>query len=376
MTQKKLKILCVIPNMGSGGAEKVMLTLLEFLNRDRFEPVLVLFEANGAYFDSIPESIRVITLGKESRYSALSLVKKLSRLFIDESPDIILSFLWYANVISIMAKRSSDTSAPLIVGVHNIMSMSLKGQRFERVKRFLISKAYPRADLVLILSNTMREDMATNFKIPVPLMRIVHNPMDIERIEALSLEEPDHPWFSENIPVVISVGRLHRQKNYPTLLKAFAKLREEGDFRLIILGEGPERGALMKLIKELQIEDAVQMPGFVKNPYACLNRSSLFVMSSTHEGLPVAMIEAMACSVPVVASACPSVAEMITDGVNGLLAPVSDHLALSNAMLKVLREDELGGRLAEKNRKEGEKYSVQKIVDDYESIFLNIVKSR
>jgi glycosyltransferase involved in cell wall biosynthesis len=362
--------------MGSGGAEKVMLTLLEFLDKDRFEPVLILFEAKGAYLDSIPENIRVITLGKNSRFSALSLVIKLSRIFSDERPNIILSFLWYSNVISIFAKRLSGISAPLIVGVHNIMNMSLKGQRLERIKRILISKTYPRADLILILSNTMREDLIRNFNLPAPLMRIVHNPMDIEKIEAISLKDPDHPWFSDNIPVIISVGRLHRQKNFPVLLKAFAKLRKKGDFRLIILGEGSERGALMKLVKELRIEDSVQLPGFVKNPFAYLNKSSLFVMSSTHEGLPVALIEAMACTVPVVASACPSVAEMITDYENGLLAPVSDPVALSAAMWRVLNDDGLRKRLVENNQKEGKKYSVQKIVDDYESIFLKIAESK
>ncbi len=377
MTQsKKNKLICVVPSLVGGGAEKAMLTLIEHFNRDIFEPVLVLFEAKGEYMDLIPDDIRVITLGKKNKFDFISLVNKLRRVLSEERPQVIFSILWYANVITLLAQKTSKSNAPVVVEIQNVMTMFLGGERFPWGKRLLMRKIYPMADSIIILSDTMRKDMVQNFNTPSDLMSIIHNPMDIEKIEQLSAQDPCHPWFKDNIPVVVSVGRLHRQKDFPTLLRAFAESRKKGNYRLIILGEGEKRAELEALIDELGLSDSVDLAGFVKNPYAYIKKSRLFVMSSIHEGLPVAMIEVMACVTPVVACACPSVAEMITDGVNGLLAPVGDYVALSKAMSRVLEDEELGERLADKARNEGQKYSARKIVAEYEEKFTMLSKDR
>lgn len=372
MARSKIKIICVIPSLVGGGAEKIMITLLNNFSRDSYDLSLVLFEAKGVYMEMIPSDIKVITLGKKNRFDFFALALKLCRVFSQEKPDVVLSFLWYANLITIIAKKLSSNKPPVIVGVRNVMTKLLKEERGGWFKGFLIRKLYPYADIVTVLSNTMRDDMERNFMTPAGILRVLLNPMDISKIEALSAESPDHPWFSDDIPVIISVGRLHVQKDFPTLIKAFATLRKNGSFRLIILGEGGDRDALTKLITELNLSDSIELPGFAKNPYSYIKKSALFVMSSTHEGLPGALIEAMICGTPVVACACPSTAEVISDNVNGLLSPVSDPDALCAAMLRILDDETLSRRLAQRGRHDCEKYALKKILSEYDEMFYGL----
>jgi glycosyltransferase involved in cell wall biosynthesis len=131
----------------------------------------------------------------------------------------------------------------------------------------------------------------------------------------------------------MGIGRLAPKKDFPTLLRAFAEIRGKYRARLMILGEGPARGELEALVRELDLEADVALPGFVENPYAYLARANLFVLSSRWEGLPTVLIEAMFCGVPVVATDCPSgPREILGGGRYGTLVPVGDMDALTHAM--------------------------------------------
>jgi glycosyltransferase involved in cell wall biosynthesis len=154
----------------------------------------------------------------------------------------------------------------------------------------------------------------------------------------LTRQRPDHPWFAPGQPpVVLGVGRLTRQKDFPTLLRAFGKLRQQRAARLIILGEGEDRPSLQALAAELGVTDDVALPGFRENAMAYMAGSALFVLCSAWEGLPTVLIEALAAGSRVVSTDCPSgPREILQEGRLGPLVPVGDSTALAGAMATAL----------------------------------------
>jgi len=169
-------------------------------------------------------------------------------------------------------------------------------------------------------------------------VHVIYNPAFNDDLIDLSREHLDHSWFEDGQPpVILAVGRLHHQKGFDILLDAFSAVLAEKPCRLVILGEGPQRKNLEIQARQLGVAEYVHFPGFVKNPYAYMGRASLFVLSSRWEGLPGALIEAMACGCAVVATDCPSgPAEIIENGMQGAIVPVEDPRALATAMLQAL----------------------------------------
>lgn len=352
-----------------------MLTLLESFNRRKFELLLVLFESSEDEMDSLPGDIRVINLNKKGSGDFFGLIWKLAAVMRQERPSVVLSFLWYANVIAIIARKISRVNIPVIISARNYTSIAIGNQRWGRFKLMLTRLSYPAAFGVAAPSKAMAMDLKKNFKVKESGISIIPNPLDTEKISRLSSEEPGHPWFNDNTVVIVSVGRLHKQKGYRVLLKAFAKLQNEYPARLVILGEGEERPALERLIGESGLGSCVQLPGFVKNPYPYMKNANLFVISSLYEGFPNALLEAMACGTPVVSTACPSGPdEIITNGINGLLVPVADESALYSAMVSALYNADYGNSMAEKAQSDVLKYSVKKIVGRYEDMLMAAAK--
>ena len=136
---------------------------------------------------------------------------------------------------------------------------------------------------------------------------------------------------------MLAAGRLTRQKNFPLLIRAFHRVRSGRSLRLVILGAGPERAQLERLVASLGLQDAVSLPGWTADPLACMARADLFVMSSRWEGLPLALIEALASGCPVVSTDYRhGPAEILDGGVFGRLVPPGDEAALADAMERTL----------------------------------------
>ena len=155
-------------------------------------------------------------------------------------------------------------------------------------------------------------------------MRVVPNPVPHDDVAAMAAAPLDHPWFDEpGVPVILSAGRLVGQKDFSTLIRAFAQVVKSRPARLVILGEGRERGALAALARELGVAEGVDLPGFVANPFAWMARARVFAVSSIYEGLSMVLVEAMACGTPVVSTDCPhGPRELLEDGRWGRLVPV------------------------------------------------------
>ncbi|MGM0454151.1 MAG: glycosyltransferase [Thermodesulfobacteriota bacterium] len=209
---------------------------------------------------------------------------------------------------------------------------------------YLMRLFYPHVDGVIAVSKGVAEDLAVNIGMSRSSIDVVYNPVVTERLLREAAESCDHPWLKPGEPpVVLAVGRLTPQKDFITLLNAFAILRQSHKSRLLILGEGALRSALEAEIKKLDLVDFVQMPGFVDNPYPIMRASSLFVLSSAWEGLPNVLIQAMACGTPVVSTDCPSgpaeifspsvAAHEFEDAVKKCCQPQQAHGRVQHALL-------------------------------------------
>jgi glycosyltransferase involved in cell wall biosynthesis len=207
-----------------------------------------------------------------------------------------------------------------------------------KVIPFLVKLLYSYADLVVAVSSGVKDDLKKFTKLPENKIKVIYNPVITQDIFIKAKEPFDHPWFAEDCPpVILGVGRLTKEKDFPTLLKAFVLVRKEIDSRLVILGEGEERKNLEKLAKELGIEEFLWMPGFVDNPYKFMSKASVFVLSSIYEGLPTVLIEALALGCQVVSTDCKSgPREILDDGKSGKLVPAGNYKELAHAIKEIL----------------------------------------
>jgi glycosyltransferase involved in cell wall biosynthesis len=202
----------------------------------------------------------------------------------------------------------------------------------------LVRRYYPWADEIVAVSQGVADDLLELTDLPPSKVRVLPNPVVTPELVQRAAEPLDDPWFTAGAaPVVLGAGRLDQQKDFPTLIRAFAAVRSRRPARLVILGEGPERGQLESLVEELGITADVRLPGFVSNPFSYMARAAVFVLSSAWEGMPGVLIQAMACGAPVVATDCESgPREALAGGKYGRLVPVGDHLALADAIAGTL----------------------------------------
>ena len=326
-----------LPTLSGGGAERVMVNLAHGMT-DRGYPVdLVVAAAEGELLGQLPLAVRLVDLRAGRVFRSLRpLIGYLRR----ERPRILVSSLGHANVVALWAAKLARRGTPVMVTVHNTMSQSTpdQGRLAGGLWSYLLRTFYPWATAVVAVSRGAADDLARTSGLPRERVRVVYNPVITPAMLALARQPPDHPWFAPlQPPVILGVGRLTRQKDFPTLIRSFAELRRDRAVRLMILGEGEERSRLEALIDELGLTEDVALPGFRDNAMAYMAGSALFVLSSAWEGLPTVLIEALAAGTPVVSTDCPSgPKEILQEGRLGALVPVGDATALARAMVSAL----------------------------------------
>jgi glycosyltransferase involved in cell wall biosynthesis len=297
-------------------------------------------------------------------------VLALYRYIRKAAPASVLSFLNHQNLVLLLVAPFIKSDTRFIVNVRNHITTSARHgkSRWMRSVPRIIKRFFPRADLIVAPSRGVAEDIREITAIAPEKIRVVHNPVFRAEIMDLAAEDPGHPWLADDsIPVVIAAGKLKLQKDFQTLLRAFAAVRSRRPARLIILGRGPDRQALLELAEELGISDDFQLPGHVRNPYAYFRRASVFVLSSAWEGLPNVLIEAMACGCPVVSTDCPSGPDEILDGGRiGRLVPVGDAVRMAEAIIETLESPPA----AEEMIKRAREFSFDEAITDYEAILL------
>ncbi len=325
-----------LPSLRGGGAERVMLNLANGFAKRGLTVDLVLAQQEGPYLSEVPENVNVVDLKARRVLTSLpALVRYLRR----EQPVALLSAMGNANIIALWARKLARARTHVVVSAHNTLSENAKYSNGRgRLIPYIARWCYGWADGIVAVSRGVADDLSNTIDLPRERIRVIYNPVVVPELFELAKEPVEHPWFrTGEPPVILSAGRLTSAKDYPTLLRAFSLVTIEHPVRLVILGEGEGRARLEAMVRYLELEDVVSLPGFVKNPYAYMSKATLFVLSSVTEGLSSVLVEALAVGTPVVATDCPSgPAEILENGRWGRLVPVGDADLLAAAMMEAL----------------------------------------
>jgi glycosyltransferase involved in cell wall biosynthesis len=377
------KIIFFIPTLSIGGGERVVSELsLNF--PDSVTTTIVLFQNQVSY----PYKGKLVCLNIPISnplplkvYYFFLCFFRFRKIIRQENPDYVISFGPALNVINLFSSKKN------ILRVDNVMSCSGKGIIYETMIKLFYNKA-PR---IVCVSKVSAADLVKNFGIKEEKIKVIHNPLNIKEIKNLALNplEPEYQKIFEK-PVIITVGRLTKQKNHKSLIASFKYVKEKvKGAQLVILGKGELEPGLKRLIKDLKLEKDVHILGWQKNPFKFLSRAKAFVLSSLWEGLPYVLLEAMACSLPVISADCKSGPREIlapdTD-INqkiedveyekfGILTPSFDGnpnsiQKLSEAMVKILTDKQLSDNLAKKSLERAEDFDIKNIIKKWDFLLL------
>jgi glycosyltransferase involved in cell wall biosynthesis len=393
----------LVRDLGQGGVARSTVRLTRhFLGRGVAVDIILCKDA-GPLRSLIPEPARVIVLDRGRPYwrtklmicrsdpvgfiqllptivrpgrplGSYPLLPSLVRYLHQARPDALISALTFQNLLAIAACRLADTGTKVLVSERTTFNQIADHRNDWRTRLLpsLVHRHYQMADAIVAVSDGMADTLARQVNLPRARITTIYNPVVDSDLLSSAAAPLEHPWFQPGQPpVVLGAGRLQKQKDFPTLIRAFARLRASRPLRLVILGTGPKRvgaaaqTALKDLASSLGVGDDVDVPGYADNPYRYMARSGVFVLSSAWEGFGNALVEAMACGCPVVATDCPSgPAEILEGGRYGPLVPVGDDAALADAMASVLAAPRHTATL----RARAAEFSVERAAGRYEAL--------
>jgi glycosyltransferase involved in cell wall biosynthesis len=320
-----------MPNLDGGGAERVIVNIIKQLEKDKYEIYLVLVKAKGDYIDLIPKNVKIIDLkSKRILYSLF----KLRNVIKDINPEILFSSLFDTNILLYLASFGLLKKKKLIMRSPNSPKLVIENNSLSKLKRFLLEKAYQKANLIIAQTPEMKEEINKFHSIKKEKIEVFLNPLDTELID-FKISNITNP-FNSNFINVVAVGRLNRQKGFDILIKSFKDIvTNNKNFVLHILGKdkGEEKN-LKNLVADLNLSDNIIFHGFQENPYKFYYFSDLYVLSSRWEGLPNTVLENLYLKKPIVATNCiPFMDKLIQDGENGFLVDVENIEQLTKAIL-------------------------------------------
>lgn len=321
------RIAFVLPDFGGGGAERVALTLIRAFVARGHDIDLVLMQAEGALLSELPAAVRLFDLNAPGLRATLTGLRDYLRA---ERPDAIQASMWPLTVTAIVARRLARSSARLVVSDHTTLSIHYGGSwRLRAALRLTTRFFYPRADARIIVSERAADDLARISGLDRSAIVVVYNPID-RPTSPISNEDADRIWSGRGDARILSVGALKAVKNFPLLIRAFARVAARRPARLIIVGEGKERDALAQLAGQEGVGDRVVLAGYAADPWPYYRSAELFVLASDYEGFGNVLVEAMAVGTKVVSTDCESGPGEILDGGRfGTLVPCGDAEALA-----------------------------------------------
>lgn len=343
-----MRITLVIATLGSGGAERVMSMMANYWADSGRHVTLVTLSSPDADFYAVDPRVRRVGLGllgySQTVFAAvrnnLLRVWRLRRAMKASRPDVVVSFVDRTNVLALLS--SLGLGKPVIVSEHTDPRHYSVGPFWEAMRRLL----YPQAAAVVVLTNGLRL-WAERF-VRKEAVYVIPNSVHVPDVSS----ESGSQVLTGSARTVAAMGRLSPEKGFDLLLEAFARCTHRHNWSLMIIGEGDERPRLEAMTSELGIKDRVIMPGRSKNPFPLLRRADLFVLPSRLEGFPMALVEAMACGLPVITTDFPSGArDIVRDGLDAVVVPPNDVQALAGALDRLMEDpaerQRLGARAVE-----------------------------
>ncbi len=359
----------VTGNLNGGGVQRMTILLAEGLAARGARVDLVVCDTDGELNEQIPSAVRMVALERSNPLAArlaalradpqgiaaflrplttikyasptLRYLPSLAGYLRTARPDSLFSATTYLNIEAVLARRLADVPTRLVLSDRSHFS-SGKPRKAWRQRNLVAAmrRSYLQADAITAVSNGVADDIARSLGIAREAITTLYNPTITPDFAAKAGEPIEHPWFADDAsPVLLGVGRTTFQKDFSTLLRAFARVRADRPVRLAIIGESnPKQTARLEgLAAELGVQDDFELLGYRANPLPYMARAAVFVLSSRYEGFPNVLLEAMACGTPVVSTECPSgPSEILDGGAYGALVPVADEAALATAIAATL----------------------------------------
>lgn len=362
-----MRIALVISTLQTGGGERVAVRLAKGFAQAGYAVTLVTLSGPESDFYAVPDGVRRIALdlmrpAANAFAGARTNVQRLARLraaLRAAQPDVIISFMPETNVRTLLAL--AGTGIPVIITEHSVPGYDRVSTIWQRLRRLLYSRA---ARLVGVSRGT-----ADAFDwLPPEKRAVIYNPLDLDDLAA-GTPPPGFPV--PDTQTVVALGRLEYPKGFDLLIEAFARTRPVApEWRLLILGEGTTRPVLEESVRRLGLQGCVALPGRVEQPGAFLRGAGFLAMSSRYEGFSLAIAEAFACGLPVVAFDCPTgPRELVAPGVNGLLVPPADVDALATAMTQMMTDAELRRALARNAVAAAQRFALEAVIGEWEHLF-------
>lgn len=332
------RIALFLPTLGYGGVERMALNLCGGFLEYGASVDVVVADAAGELRSEIPNGVRLVDLRAKR---VLTSVPRLGQYLQQHRPQALICYMTHCSLAAILARYLARTRTRIIATEHVPISVIASHSKRLRVKAaaWTAKKFLPQADEIVAVSTAVAADLTHWLNLENKSIHVIPNPVISDRLYKLAAMVPLHPWFQqrEETPVILSVGRLSKEKDQATLLRAFARVQKETRARLLILGEGEERARLEQVARSLGMDD-VSLPGYEPNPYSFMKKASAFVLSSRWEGFGVALVEALALNGNVVCTDCPGAPkEILQNGELGRLVPVGDYEQMAAALQEALR---------------------------------------
>jgi glycosyltransferase involved in cell wall biosynthesis len=352
-----LKVSIYYSSFDIGGVERLILNLTRGLVNQGLDIEIVLAKAEGCLIEEIPSECRVVDFNFQWSRGGKRIVLSLPRLikyFKKTPPDVLIAPPGWSTIVALLARRIAKSSTRILVMVDITLSTLQNSQKLhERLLPYLARWLYPQADGIVASYNKAANDLSQLTGIAREKIRVIYNTVVTPDIYDKANESIEHPWFSfGEIPVIIGVGRLVPEKDFPTLVRAFEIVKKAQPARLLILGEGVERSKLEALIRELHLEKDVDLLGYTSNPFVYMKHSSVLVLSSKREAFGNVLGEAMALGTPVISTNVLSggPAEILEQGKYGQLVDVGNVNSLADAIVNTLNNPVSSDILRQKAR--------------------------
>jgi glycosyltransferase involved in cell wall biosynthesis len=357
-----MKIFFIVSSLNAGGAERVISLMANYWAGLNHNLSIMTISSDKTFYNLDPK-INIIKLGldrnPESIISGLKAnitrIKAIRREIISVKPDIVISFLTQTNIVTTIACKS--LSIPVILSERNNPSKEDISTIWKIARYF----TYRLSDLLVVQTKQVQKF----FKSYGVKIEIIPNP--VRTINTIRIKKEK---------IILAAGRLKPQKGFDLLIKAFAKVSSK-EWQLIILGDGPERGNLKKLISEKHLEKRVRMPGLVKDIDTFFSQASIFILSSRFEGFPNVLCEAMAAGLPCISFKCDSgPSDIIEHNINGILIKKENIRALSGAISDLTNNKDKRNALGKEAIKITSNLRIEKVVCQWENIILNITSQK